>query len=132
MVPVTTFISFLSISICMVFCLLRMNLDKQTTYMYFWLHITIVDSGHNIFFCCIMLEGFIFTFWCFRNFWMTLQCVLCGPCSWLLITGYSLIYFFYVQIVPACQNLYKNSFTYHCLQDEQNLAFDDAIQFLGE
>ncbi|KAK6774290.1 hypothetical protein RDI58_029529 [Solanum bulbocastanum] len=34
--------------------------------------------------------------------------------------------------VPACQNLYKNSFTYHCLQDEQNLAFDDAIQFLEQ
>lgn len=38
----------------------------------------------------------------------------------------------YVQTVPACQNLYKNSFTYHCLQDNQNLPFDDAIQFLGE
>ncbi|KAL6536821.1 Protein-tyrosine-phosphatase ibr5 [Orobanche hederae] len=34
--------------------------------------------------------------------------------------------------VPACQNLYKNSFTYHCLQDDQKLPFDDAIQFLGE
>ncbi|CAN4094213.1 unnamed protein product [Withania somnifera] len=34
--------------------------------------------------------------------------------------------------VPACQNLYKNSFTYHCLQDDQNLAFDDAIQFLEQ
>lgn len=34
--------------------------------------------------------------------------------------------------VPACQNLYKNSFTYHCLQDEKNLPFDDAIQFLEQ
>ncbi|KAF8409640.1 hypothetical protein HHK36_005718 [Tetracentron sinense] len=34
--------------------------------------------------------------------------------------------------VPACQNLYKNSFTYHCLQDEENLPFDDAIQFLEQ
>ncbi|XP_016470256.1 protein-tyrosine-phosphatase IBR5 [Nicotiana tabacum] len=34
--------------------------------------------------------------------------------------------------VPACQNLYKNSFTYHCLQDDQNLPFDDAIQFLEQ
>lgn len=42
------------------------------------------------------------------------------------------IYFFSVQTVPACQNLYKNSFTYHCLGDEQDLQFDDAIQFLGE
>nr|DAD23525.1 TPA_asm: hypothetical protein HUJ06_024988 [Nelumbo nucifera] len=33
--------------------------------------------------------------------------------------------------VPACQNLYKNSFTYYCLQDEKSLPFDDAIQFLG-
>ncbi|KAK1273122.1 Protein-tyrosine-phosphatase IBR5 [Acorus gramineus] len=32
--------------------------------------------------------------------------------------------------VPACQNLYKNSFTYHCLQDDKILEFDDAIQFL--
>ncbi|EEF33426.1 protein-tyrosine-phosphatase IBR5 [Ricinus communis] len=32
--------------------------------------------------------------------------------------------------VPACQNLYKNSFTYHCLQDDKSLQFDDAIQFL--
>ncbi|XP_027062395.1 protein-tyrosine-phosphatase IBR5-like [Coffea arabica] len=32
--------------------------------------------------------------------------------------------------VPACQNLYKNSFTYHCLPDNQNLPFEDAIQFL--
>ncbi|CAA3010529.1 protein-tyrosine-phosphatase IBR5-like [Olea europaea var. sylvestris] len=34
--------------------------------------------------------------------------------------------------VPACQNLYKNSFTYHCLQDDQKLAFDDAIKFLEQ
>lgn len=34
--------------------------------------------------------------------------------------------------VPACQNLYKNSFTYHCLQDDRNLPFDDAIQFLEQ
>lgn len=34
--------------------------------------------------------------------------------------------------VPACQNLYKNSFTYHCLQDDQDLHFDDAIQFLEQ
>ncbi|XP_041005210.1 protein-tyrosine-phosphatase IBR5-like [Juglans microcarpa x Juglans regia] len=34
--------------------------------------------------------------------------------------------------VPACQNLYKNSFTYHCLQDEKTLPFDDANQFLEQ
>ncbi|XP_075482306.1 protein-tyrosine-phosphatase IBR5-like isoform X1 [Primulina tabacum] len=34
--------------------------------------------------------------------------------------------------VPDCQNLYKNSFTYHCLQDNQKLPFDDAIQFLEQ
>ncbi|KAL6553591.1 Protein-tyrosine-phosphatase ibr5 [Orobanche gracilis] len=34
--------------------------------------------------------------------------------------------------VPACQNLYKNSFTYHCLQDDQTLPFDDANQFLEQ
>ncbi|KAG4192934.1 hypothetical protein ERO13_A07G188500v2 [Gossypium hirsutum] len=34
--------------------------------------------------------------------------------------------------VPACQNLYKNSFTYHCLQDGKILLFDDAIQFLEQ
>ncbi|KAG7984876.1 hypothetical protein I3843_04G182200 [Carya illinoinensis] len=34
--------------------------------------------------------------------------------------------------VPACQNLYKNSFTYHCLQDDKTLPFDNAIQFLEQ
>ncbi|KAG0463111.1 hypothetical protein HPP92_021587 [Vanilla planifolia] len=34
--------------------------------------------------------------------------------------------------VPACQNLYKNSFTYHCLKDLENLQFDDANQFLEQ
>ncbi|CAI9754453.1 unnamed protein product [Fraxinus pennsylvanica] len=34
--------------------------------------------------------------------------------------------------VPACQNLYKNSFIYHCLQDDQKLPFDDAIKFLEQ
>ncbi|KAL5199539.1 hypothetical protein ABZP36_020742 [Zizania latifolia] len=34
--------------------------------------------------------------------------------------------------VPLCQNLYRNSFTYHCLQDEKTLQFDDAIQFLEQ
>ncbi|KAJ9176838.1 hypothetical protein P3X46_012110 [Hevea brasiliensis] len=34
--------------------------------------------------------------------------------------------------VPACQNLYKNSFTYHCLQDDKTLQFDDANQFLEQ
>ncbi|XVE72477.1 hypothetical protein DITRI_Ditri11bG0042200 [Diplodiscus trichospermus] len=34
--------------------------------------------------------------------------------------------------VPACQNLYKNSFTYHCLQDDKILQFDDAIQFIEQ
>ncbi|XP_027940912.1 protein-tyrosine-phosphatase IBR5 [Vigna unguiculata] len=32
--------------------------------------------------------------------------------------------------VPSCQNLYKNSFTYHCLPDDKTLPFDEAIQFL--
>lgn len=32
--------------------------------------------------------------------------------------------------VPACQNLYKNSFIYHCLPDSPTLAFDDAVEFL--
>ncbi|KAL3509983.1 hypothetical protein ACH5RR_029384 [Cinchona calisaya] len=34
--------------------------------------------------------------------------------------------------VPACQNLYKNSFSYHCLSDDQTLPFEDAIQFLEQ
>ncbi|KAG6523057.1 hypothetical protein ZIOFF_020216 [Zingiber officinale] len=34
--------------------------------------------------------------------------------------------------VPACQNLYKNSFTYHCLKDDKILQFDEAIQFLEQ
>ncbi|KAI4331030.1 hypothetical protein MLD38_029259 [Melastoma candidum] len=34
--------------------------------------------------------------------------------------------------VPSCQNLYKNSFTYHYLQDDKNLQFDDANQFLEQ
>lgn len=60
----------------------------------------------------------------------TFMCSL-WPMFLIVDTGYSLL-FVYVQTVPACQNLYKNSFTYHCLQDDQNLPFDDAIQFLGE
>uniref|UniRef100_A0A7N0SXC6 Uncharacterized protein n=1 Tax=Kalanchoe fedtschenkoi TaxID=63787 RepID=A0A7N0SXC6_KALFE len=34
--------------------------------------------------------------------------------------------------VPACQNLYKNSFLYHCLQEDSTLQFDDAIQFIEQ
>ncbi|KNA13545.1 hypothetical protein SOVF_115750 [Spinacia oleracea] len=34
--------------------------------------------------------------------------------------------------VPSCQNLYKNSFLYHSLQDDKSLQFDDAIQFLEQ
>ncbi|KAG6509920.1 protein-tyrosine-phosphatase IBR5-like [Zingiber officinale] len=34
--------------------------------------------------------------------------------------------------VPACQNLYKNSFTYHCLKDDTVIQFDEAIQFLDQ
>ncbi|KAK4796044.1 hypothetical protein SAY86_028370 [Trapa natans] len=34
--------------------------------------------------------------------------------------------------VPACQNLYKNSFTYFCLQDDKSLPFDEANQFLEQ
>ncbi|KAH7533406.1 protein-tyrosine-phosphatase IBR5 isoform X2 [Ziziphus jujuba] len=34
--------------------------------------------------------------------------------------------------VPACQNLYKNSFTYHCLQYDKILPFDDANKFLEQ
>ncbi|CAN6164151.1 unnamed protein product, partial [Urochloa humidicola] len=34
--------------------------------------------------------------------------------------------------VPLCQNLYRNSFTYHCLQEDKILQFDDAIQFLEQ
>ncbi|XP_047969714.1 protein-tyrosine-phosphatase IBR5-like [Salvia hispanica] len=34
--------------------------------------------------------------------------------------------------VPACQNLYRNTFTYHCLQYDQKLPFEDAIQFLEQ
>jgi len=38
----------------------------------------------------------------------------------------------YLQTVPLCQNLYRNSFTYHCLQEDKTLQFDDAIQFLEQ
>ncbi|KAL9255295.1 Protein-tyrosine-phosphatase IBR5-like protein [Drosera capensis] len=31
---------------------------------------------------------------------------------------------------PSCNNLYKNSFDYHSLQDNKDLNFDDAVQFL--
>ncbi|KAF7831689.1 protein-tyrosine-phosphatase IBR5 [Senna tora] len=36
------------------------------------------------------------------------------------------------QTVPSCQNLYRNSFTYHCLPDDKTLPFDEAIQFLEQ
>ncbi|XP_019457031.1 PREDICTED: protein-tyrosine-phosphatase IBR5-like isoform X1 [Lupinus angustifolius] len=34
--------------------------------------------------------------------------------------------------VPSCQNLYKNSFTYHCLPDDKTLPFDEGIRFLEQ
>ncbi|KAG7578743.1 Protein-tyrosine phosphatase-like [Arabidopsis thaliana x Arabidopsis arenosa] len=34
--------------------------------------------------------------------------------------------------VPMCQNLYRNSFTYHGLDNEKVLQFDDAIKFLDQ
>ncbi|KAL6911389.1 hypothetical protein ACP4OV_000194 [Aristida adscensionis] len=34
--------------------------------------------------------------------------------------------------VPGCQNLYKNSFTYHSLQHDRPLDFDGANQFLEQ
>lgn len=34
--------------------------------------------------------------------------------------------------VPSCQNLYRNSFVYHSLQDDKSLPFDDAIHFLEQ
>ncbi|GLJ15494.1 hypothetical protein SUGI_0254390 [Cryptomeria japonica] len=34
--------------------------------------------------------------------------------------------------VPACQNLYKNSFTYHCLKEEQTLPFNEAVEFIEQ
>ncbi|KAL1191848.1 Protein-tyrosine-phosphatase IBR5 [Cardamine amara subsp. amara] len=34
--------------------------------------------------------------------------------------------------VPMCQNLYKNSFTYHGLDNEKVLQFDEAIKFLDQ
>ncbi|CAJ2653561.1 protein tyrosine phosphatase IBR5-like [Trifolium pratense] len=34
--------------------------------------------------------------------------------------------------VPSCQNLYKNSFTYHCLPDDKTFQFDEANQFLEQ
>ncbi|CAO2812810.1 unnamed protein product [Amaranthus hypochondriacus] len=34
--------------------------------------------------------------------------------------------------VPSCQNLYRNSFIYHSLQDDKSLQFEDAIQFLEQ
>lgn len=44
---------------------------------------------------------------------------------------YLLFFDMTLQTVPACQNLYKNSFTYHCLKDDKVIQFDEAIQFLG-
>ncbi|KAH9329688.1 hypothetical protein KI387_001796 [Taxus chinensis] len=34
--------------------------------------------------------------------------------------------------VPACQNLYKNSFVYHCLKEEQTLPFNEAVDFIEQ
>lgn len=34
--------------------------------------------------------------------------------------------------VPKCQNLYKNSFTYHCLKEEQTLPFNEAVDFIEQ
>ncbi|ERN01609.1 hypothetical protein AMTRI_Chr10g229010 [Amborella trichopoda] len=37
-----------------------------------------------------------------------------------------------INTVPACQNLYKNSFTYYCLKEDKTLAFDDAIELIEQ
>eukprot|EP00252_Welwitschia_mirabilis_P012057 TRINITY_DN2682_c0_g1_i1.p1 TRINITY_DN2682_c0_g1~~TRINITY_DN2682_c0_g1_i1.p1 ORF type:complete len:272 (-),score=39.93 TRINITY_DN2682_c0_g1_i1:362-1177(-) len=34
--------------------------------------------------------------------------------------------------VPTCQNLYKNSFTYHCLQEGKILPFNEANDFIEQ
>jgi hypothetical protein len=36
------------------------------------------------------------------------------------------------QTVAACQNLYKNSFTYHTLKEGDMLDFDECFEFIGK
>ena len=49
----------------------------------------------------------------------------------LLFVGIDSVFVTLFQTVPMCQNLYRNSFTYHGLDNEKVLQFDDAIKFLG-
>ena len=34
--------------------------------------------------------------------------------------------------MPACQNLYKNSFTYHSLKEDKTLPFAECLEFIGK
>jgi len=34
--------------------------------------------------------------------------------------------------VPACQNLYKNSFTYHSLKEDKTLPFAECLEFIEQ
>lgn len=43
-----------------------------------------------------------------------------------------IFFFLDLQTVPACQNLYKNSFIYHSLKEDKVLPFDECLEFIGE
>ncbi|KAJ7562905.1 hypothetical protein O6H91_03G088400 [Diphasiastrum complanatum] len=34
--------------------------------------------------------------------------------------------------VPTCQNLYKNSFTYYCVKEDNTLPFDECFEFIDK
>lgn len=43
-----------------------------------------------------------------------------------------LFFKFFLQTVPTCQNLYKNSFTYHSLKEDKTLPFTECLEFIGK
>lgn len=89
---------------------------------------SIIFTNHHI--PCILLELNINRIWfCFLSLIISVY----GDCKGIMFIGIDSVFLFFLfeQTVPLCQNLYRNSFTYHCLADDKVLQFDDAIQFLG-
>lgn len=76
----------------------------------------------------LTIEFFLYLYISFLTFFVGIYGILI---SLIRNIWYCSILFPAMQTVPACQNLYRNSFTYHCLPDEKTLPFDDANQFLG-
>lgn len=48
------------------------------------------------------------------------------------LSDFTFLSILFLQTVPACQNLYKNSFTYHSLKEDKTLPFAECLEFIGK